>query len=272
MQAVLPLRRRATGSRATRPARRRRRARKHGRNRELGVHLYNRDVISMPDNWEYPWYAAWDLAFHMLPFARGRSDLRQGAARSCCCASGTCTPTGRSRRTSSRFGDVNPPVHAWACWRVYKMTGPRGSRDRAFLERVLPEAADQLHLVGEPQGRRRATTCSPAASSGSTTSACSTAAKPLPDGGQLEQADGTAWMAFYLRHHALDGARAGAARTRRTRTSRSKFFEHFVAIVDAMNALGGSGPVGRAGRLLLRPAAWSTAQTHPAARAVAWWG
>ena len=106
----------------------RRRARQ-GRN-ATGAHLYNRDVISMPDKWEYPWYAAWDLAFHMIPFARIDPRVRQGAARAASCASGTCTRTASSRPTSSRFGDVNPPVHAWACWRVYKMTGARGERDR----------------------------------------------------------------------------------------------------------------------------------------------
>ena len=163
-------------------------------------------------------------------------------------------PNGQLPAYEFAFGDVNPPVHAWACWRVYKMTGAaRRARPRVPRAR-LPEAAAQLHLVGEPQGRRGQATSSPAASSASTTSACSTARKPLPTGGHLEQADGTAWMAFYCATMLVDGARAGAATTRPTRTWRRKFFEHFVAIADAMNTLGGTGLWDEAGRLLLRPA------------------
>ena len=90
----------------------------------------------MPDKWEYPWYAAWDLAFHMIPFARIDPEfakeqlvllLREWYMH----------PNGQIPAYEFAFSDVNPPVHAWACWRVYKMTGPRGSRDRLFLERVF---------------------------------------------------------------------------------------------------------------------------------------
>ncbi len=77
-------------------------------------HLYARDVLSMPDSWEYPWFAAWDLAFHCTSRSRAStSSLLPRQRQSCCCASGTCTPTGRSPPTTA-FGDVNPPVHAWA--------------------------------------------------------------------------------------------------------------------------------------------------------------
>ena len=90
------------------------------------MHLYNRDVISMPDKWEYPWYAAWDLAFHMMPFARIDPEfakqqlvlfLREWYMH----------PNGQMPAYEFNFGDVNPPVHAWACWRVYKMTRPRAA-------------------------------------------------------------------------------------------------------------------------------------------------
>ena len=106
-----------------------------GRNREW-THLFNRDVISMPDKWEYPWFAAWDLAFHMIPFSKIDPHfakkqlilfLREWYMH----------PNGQIPAYEFAFGDVNPPVHAWAAWRVYKMTGPRGQRDTAFLESVF---------------------------------------------------------------------------------------------------------------------------------------
>ncbi|HEY6147215.1 MAG TPA: glucosidase, partial [Thermoanaerobaculia bacterium] len=109
--------------------------RKTGRN-SAWPHLYNRDVLSMPDKWEYPWYAAWDLAFHMIPFARIDPDfakqqlvllLREWYMH----------PNGQIPAYEWAFGDVNPPVHAWAAWRVYKITGAKGQRDRAFLARVF---------------------------------------------------------------------------------------------------------------------------------------
>jgi hypothetical protein len=106
--------------------------RHNGRNREW-VHLFSRDIISMPDKWEYPWFAAWDLAFHMIPFSKIDPDfakkqlilfLREWYMH----------PNGQISAYEFAFGDVNPPVHAWAVWRVYKMTGARGQRDLAFLE------------------------------------------------------------------------------------------------------------------------------------------
>ena len=169
--------------------------RRSGRNAEW-KYLYNRDVLSMPDTWEYPWYAAWDLAFHMLPFARIDPHfakeqlvllLREWYMR----------PNGQIPAYEWAFGDVNPPVHAWAAWRVYKLDRAQGERDRRLPERVFQKLLHQLHLVGEPQGPRGQATSSRAASSGSTTSACSTARRRCRTGGYLEQADGTAWMAFY---------------------------------------------------------------------------
>ena len=110
-------------------------SRKHGRNADWR-HLFNRDVISMPDKWEYPWYAEWDLAFHMIPFAhidpnfaKEQLILMQ--------REWYMHPSGRFPAYEFSFDDVNPPLQAWACWRVYKMTGPRGERDRLFLARVF---------------------------------------------------------------------------------------------------------------------------------------
>ena len=101
------------------PARRR-----QGRNHDWG-HLFNRDVISMPDKWEYPWYAAWDSAFHMIPMAEIDP---QFAKEQLILFSREwyMHPSGQLPAYEFAFDDVNPPVHAWACWRVYKMTGRRG--------------------------------------------------------------------------------------------------------------------------------------------------
>ncbi len=218
VEAVLPLRRRATGSTATPASRRRPPSASTGRNadwraplqprrhldaRQVGVPLVRRLGSRLPHD----------------PVRRASIPSSPRSSSCCCCASGTCTPTGSSRRTSSRFGDVNPPVHAWACWRVYKMTAPARPARPAVPRARLPEAAAQLHLVGEPQGRGGQATCSPAASSGSTTSASSTARKPLPGGGHARAGRRHGLDGVLLHHHARDGARAGATTIPPTRTS-----------------------------------------------------
>ena len=105
------------------------------RNSDWG-HAYNRDIISMPDKWEYPWYAAWDLAFHMLPFAKLDSDfakqqlvliLREWYMH----------PNGQIPAYEWALGDVNPPVHAWACWKVYQHCRDAGDVDLTFLSRTF---------------------------------------------------------------------------------------------------------------------------------------
>ena len=111
------------GSRAILLGRSLRTSGSHGRNSDW-THLYNADVISMPDKWEYPWYAAWDLAFHCLPIALVDSRLPRSNSFSCC-ANGTCIPNGQIPAYEWAFGDVNPPVHAWAAWRVYKIEKKR---------------------------------------------------------------------------------------------------------------------------------------------------
>jgi len=211
--------------------------RRQGRNKDW-PHLYNRDVISMPDKWEYPWYAAWDLAFHMLPFARVDAAfakeqlvllLREWYMH----------PNGQIPAYEFAFSDVNPPVHAWACWRVYKMTASRGRRDRLFLSRVFQKLlmnftwwVNRKDLEGNHLFS--------GGFLGLDNIGVFDRSKPLPTGGFLEQADGTAWMAFYsatMLSIALELARDNPA----TEDVASKFFEHFVAIVDAMNRLGGNG-------------------------------
>jgi hypothetical protein len=211
--------------------------RKAGRNHDW-PHLYNRDVVSMPDKWEYPWYAAWDLAFHMLPFARIDPTfakeqlvlfLREWYMH----------PNGQMPAYEWALSDVNPPVHAWACWRVYKITGPPGQRDRLFLSRVF-----QKLLINFTWWVNRKDIEGKHLFSGGFLGLDNIGmfdrSKPLPNGGHMEQADGTAWMAFYcatMLSMALELARDNPA----TEDIASKFFEHFVAIADAMNTLGGTG-------------------------------
>src|SRR5262249_42376320 len=105
--------------------------RQQGRNHDW-VHLYNRDVLSMPDKWEYPWYAAWDLAFHLIALARIDPHFAMDQLV-LFLREWYMNPNGMLPAYEFNLGDVNPPVHAWACWRIYKMTAPRGQRDRLFL-------------------------------------------------------------------------------------------------------------------------------------------
>ena len=213
-------------------------ARKEGRNADWAGNLYNRDVLSMPDSWEYPWYAAWDLAFHMVPFcevdpAFAKEQLilllREWYMHA----------IGHLPAYEWAFSDVNPPVHAWACWRVYKKTGPRGRRDVAFLKRVFHKLL--LNFTWwvnrkDPDGKNLFA----GGFLGLDNIGVFDRSKPLPTGGHLTQADGTAWMAFFcttMLSIALELAQMDDA----YEDIASKFFEHFVAIVDAINALGGQG-------------------------------
>ncbi|HEX3600362.1 MAG TPA: glucosidase, partial [Lacipirellulaceae bacterium] len=212
-------------------------ARQNGRNHDW-PNLFNRDVISMPDKWEYPWYAAWDLAFHMLPMARVDGEfakkqlllfLREWYMH----------PNGQIPAYEFAFGDVNPPVHAWACWRVYKMTAARGCRDRLFLRRAFHKLL--LNFTWwvnrkDPNGRNLFA----GGFLGLDNIGVFDRSKPLPMGGHLEQADGTAWMAFYC-SIMLSIALELAAEDPSYEDIASKFFEHFIAIIDAMNCLGGMG-------------------------------
>ncbi|MBL8693378.1 MAG: glucosidase [Planctomycetes bacterium] len=211
--------------------------RAQGRNSEW-QHFFARDVISMPDKWEYPWFAAWDLAFHMVPFARIDPHfskeqlillLREWYMH----------PNGQIPAYEFAFGDVNPPVHAWAAWRVYKMSGNKGSRDRVFLARVFQKLL--LNFTWwvnrkDAEGRNLFS----GGFLGLDNIGVFDRSKPLPTGGHLEQADGTAWMAFYCATM-LSMALELAAEDPAYEDVASKFFEHFVAITDAMNTLGGTG-------------------------------
>ncbi len=117
-------------------------------------HLYNRDILSMPDKWEYPWFAAWDLAFHMIPMAKIDPDFAKRQL-GLLLREWYMHPNGQIPAYEFAFGDVNPPVHAWAAWRVYKMTGAARRPRHRLSRKHFPEAAPELHLVGESEGHGR---------------------------------------------------------------------------------------------------------------------
>lgn len=207
-------------------------ARKHGRNIEW-QHLYNLDVLSMPDKWEFPWFAAWDLAFHTLPIALIDPEwakrqiillLREWYMH----------PNGQLPAYEWNFSDVNPPVHAWAAWEVYQLTG---SQDTNFLEKVFHKLllnftwwvnrkdADGHNVF---QGGFL----------GLDNIGVFDRSHRLPTGGRIDQADGTGWMAFYclkMLRIALELARVKPA----YEDIATKFFEHFIHIANAFYNMGG---------------------------------
>ena len=215
--------------------------REQGRNRDWR-HLHSRDVISMPDKWEYPWFAAWDLAFHMIPMAQVDPDFAKQQLK-LLLREWYMHPNGQIPAYEFSFGDVNPPVHAWAAWRVYKIADARGHRDREFLESVFQKLL--LNFTWwvnrkDAEGRNLFS----GGFLGLDNIGVFDRGQPIPGGGQLRQADGTAWMAFYastMLAIALELAWHDDHRHVAYEDMASKFFEHFVQIVDAMNTAGGTG-------------------------------
>ncbi|MBA4028460.1 MAG: glucosidase [Planctomyces sp.] len=209
-----------------------------GRNREWD-HLNNADVISMPDKWEYPWYAAWDLAFHCIPLAR----LDPGFAKDqlvLLTREWYMHPNGQLPAYEWALGDVNPPVHAWATWRVFEIDrAQRGGRgDVAFLERVFHKL--MLNFTWwvnrkDEDGRN----IFQGGFLGLDNIGVFDRSSPLPTGGHIDQADGTSWMAMYslnLMRIALELARHNHV----YEDIATKFFEHFLHIAEAMNNIGGA--------------------------------
>jgi len=221
--------------------------RKGGRNSEWG-HLNNADIISMPDKWEYPWYAAWDLAFHCIPlalvdaeFAKRQLDLltREWFMH----------PNGQLPAYEWAFGDVNPPVHAWATWRVYQMdrkcrreTEENCPGDLQFLERVFHKLL--LNFTWwvnrkDAQGRN----IFQGGFLGLDNIGVFDRSSSLPTGGFINQADGTSWMAMYC----LNLLRISLELAQHNRVYEdiaTKFFEHFLSIAGAINGVSdGHGPM-----------------------------
>jgi hypothetical protein len=211
--------------------------RRAGRNREW-EHVYTRDIISMPDKWEYPWFAAWDLAFHMIPMASIDPDFAKQQL-TLFLREWYMHPNGQIPAYEFAFGDVNPPVHAWAAWRVYKISGARGERDRQFLESIFQKLL--LNFTWWVNRKdAEGNNLFQGGFLGLDNIGVFDRSNPLPSGGFLQQSDGTAWMAFYcltMLSIALELAQENSV----YEDLASKFFEHFVRIADAMNNLGGTG-------------------------------
>ncbi len=213
--------------------------RRHGRNREW-THLNNADIISMPDKWEYPWYAAWDLAFHTLSLAIVDSQFAKEQLV-LLTREWYMHPNGQIPAYEWAFGDVNPPVHAWATWRVFQMDRKQrgGKGDLAFLERVFHKL--MLNFTWwvnrkDAEGRN----VFQGGFLGLDNIGVFDRSAQLPTGGHIDQADGTSWMAMYalnLMRIALELAQENPV----YEDIATKFFEHFLHIAEAMNNFGEAG-------------------------------
>ncbi len=213
-------------------------ARRQGPNRNW-THFHARDVILVPDKWEYPWFAAWDLAFQCVALARLDPEFAKHQLL-LLCREWYMRPNGQLPAYEFAFGDANPPLHAWAAWRVYELSAEAtGVPDRRFLESIFHKC-----LVNFTWWVNREDVGGDNLFSGGFLGLDNIGifdrSQPLPGGGRLEQADATAWMAFYcstMLAIALELAREDPA----YEDIASKFFEHFVGIAQAMNELGGTG-------------------------------
>jgi hypothetical protein len=207
-------------------------ARTRGRNHQW-THLYNADVISMPDKWEYPWYAAWDLAFHCLPLAMVDADFAKEQLL-LLLREWYMHPNGQLPAYEWSLGDVNPPVHAWAALRVYKIEEKRrGAGDRAFLERVFQKLL--LNFTWWVNRKdAEGNNVFQGGFLGLDNIGVFDRSAPLPAGGRLEQSDATSWMAMYSLNM-LAIANELARDNTAYEDVASKFWEHFLNIAHAMS-------------------------------------
>ena len=209
-------------------------ARKHGRNADW-THLYNDDVLSMPDTWEYPWYAAWDLAFHVIPFGMIDADFAKRQLTQLT-REWYMHPNGQLPAYEWAFGDVNPPVHAWSALRLYRIEAKRnrGAGDFRFLERVF-----QKLLMNFTWWVNRKDVAGRNVFQGGFLGLDNVGPfdrdRPLPGGAVLAQSDGTSWMAVYALNMLAIALELSKHDTDYGDVA-SKFFEHFLIIAGAMNA------------------------------------
>ncbi len=210
----------------------------NGRNHTWS-HLFARDVLSMPDKWEYPWFAAWDSAFHVIPFATLDPEYAKSQLL-LLLREWYLHPNGQMPAYEFAFSDVNPPVHAWAVFHVYRITGQQSGRyDTDFLERAFQKLllnftwwvnqndASGHNLFG-------------GGFLGLDNIGVFDRSMTLPDGTELNQADGTSWMGFFcacMLQIAIELAQTRPA----YEDIASKFFEHYIAIIEAINDFDGHG-------------------------------
>jgi hypothetical protein len=212
--------------------------RRDGRN-AAWMHLNTADVISMPDKWEYPWFAAWDLAFHCVALAHVDPDFAKHQLV-LLTREWYMHPNGQLPAYEWAFSDVNPPVHAWAALKVFEIDRRRtGRADRAFLERVFHKLMlNFTWWVNRKDALGR--NVFQGGFLGLDNIGVFDRSAPLPTGGHLDQADGTSWMAMYslnLMRIALELS----VQNRVYQDIATKFFEHFLHIAEAMNNVGGQG-------------------------------
>ena len=197
----------------------------------------------MPDKWEYPWFAAWDLAFHMIPFALVDPDFAKHQL-SLLLREWYQSPNGQLPAYEWEFSDVNPPVHAWACWRVYKIDQKlTGKPDYEFLEAAFHKLLMNFTWWvnrKDSQGNN----IFEGGFLGLDNIGVFDRSKPLPTGGFIEQADGTAWMAHVLPDHAAHRARTDAARSG-LRRHRQQVLRAFPLHRERHESPGRRRPVGR---------------------------
>ncbi|KAF3885078.1 MULTISPECIES: MGH1-like glycoside hydrolase domain-containing protein [Nostocales] len=209
--------------------------RKYGRNREW-FHLNNQDILSMPDKWEYPWFAAWDLAFHCIPLATIDPDFAKNQL-DILTREWYMHPNGQIPAYEWQFSDVNPPVHAWATWRVYKIEQKiYGRSDRQFLERVFQKLL--LNFTWWVNRKdAEGNNVFQGGFLGLDNIGVFDRSATLPTGGHINQSDGTSWMGMYCLNMlaiALELAKANPV----YEDIATKFFEHFLYIADAMTHIG----------------------------------
>jgi hypothetical protein len=211
-------------------------SRRRVRNSEWS-HMHNDDIISMPDKWEYPWYAAWDLAFHMLPlsmvdpdFAKHQLDLML--------RNDYLHPNGQLPAYEWNFGDVNPPVHAWATMQLYLFDKARrgGSGDIEFLKYAFSKLLVNFTWWVNRKDRTGANVFE-GGFLGLDNIGVFDRSSPLPTGGYLDQADGTAWMVFFSQQM-LRIAVELALREPLYEEFVEKFFQHTLFIAGAMDRVG----------------------------------
>ncbi|HET6344704.1 MAG TPA: glucosidase, partial [Myxococcota bacterium] len=212
--------------------------RKRGRNRDW-LHLNNGDVVSMPDKWEYPWYAAWDLAFHCLPLAQIDPQFAKDQLV-LLTREWYMHPNGQLPAYEWAFGDVNPPVHAWAAWRVYEIDRDlhrNGNGDRAFLERVFHKLLLNFTWWVNRKDKEGLNIFQGGFLGLDNIGVFDRSSLNLPTGGHISQSDGTSWMAMYslnLMRIALELAEGNPV----YQDLATKFFEHFLYIAAAMTNIG----------------------------------
>jgi hypothetical protein len=202
------------------------------------LHLYNDDIISMPDKWEFPWYAAWDLAFHVLPLAMIDPDFAKRQMDRLT-REWYLHPNGQIPAYEWHFSDVNPPVHAWGTWRVYQIEQEfYGRADTEFLERVFQKLL--LNFTWWVNRKdNNGNNVFQGGFLGLDNIGIFDRSSQLPTGGYLEQSDGTSWMGMYCLNM-LEIALELAKTNPTYEDIASKFFEHFLYIADAMNHIGGT--------------------------------